>query len=88
MQSNPFEQMVKTDEELRSIFAEPGELVIRKVISGVHKHCREFISRSPFLVISTSDDSGFCTISPRGDSPGCVMVLDERLQDSYTNRLY
>jgi hypothetical protein len=33
---------------------------------------------SPLLFISTSDDQGLCDVSPRGDAPGSVLVLDEQ----------
>lgn len=40
-------------------------------------HCKEFISLSPMIFISTSDDNGQCDVSPRGDAPGFVHILDE-----------
>ncbi|MHA7966727.1 MSMEG_1061 family FMN-dependent PPOX-type flavoprotein [Paenibacillus sp. CAU 1782] len=30
------------------------------------------------LFLSTSDDKGFCDVSPRGDMPGSVTILDEK----------
>ncbi|WP_223588889.1 pyridoxamine 5'-phosphate oxidase family protein [Neobacillus bataviensis] len=69
---------IKTEDELRSLIGEPSELVRKKVISHLDDHCKDFISRSPFLVISTSDASGYCDVSPRGDMPGFVLVLDEK----------
>jgi len=73
-----FREIVKTEEELRSITGYPSELVKRKAISYIDHHCRDFISRSPFVIISTSDSSGSCDASPRGDMPGFVLVLDEK----------
>ena len=32
---------------------------------------------SPFLVIATADDHGNCEVSPRGDAPGFVRVVDD-----------
>ncbi|WP_232666277.1 pyridoxamine 5'-phosphate oxidase family protein [Pseudonocardia sp. TRM90224] len=37
-----------------------------------------WISRSPFLLMATSDAEGNCDVSPKGDPPGFVQVLDER----------
>lgn len=71
-------EKIETEDELRSIIGYPGELVKRKVISYLDEHCQDFLSRSPFLVISTSDESGFCDVSPRGDLPGFAFVLDEK----------
>jgi hypothetical protein len=41
-------------------------------------HCREFVARSPFLLLATSGATGQCDVSPKGDAPGFVLVLDER----------
>jgi hypothetical protein len=37
-----------------------------------------FIERSPFVCVATSDLSGQCDLSPRGDPAGFVRILDER----------
>lgn len=77
-QNQKFTNTVETEEELRSIIGFPSELVKRKVISNIDHHCYDFISKSPFLVISTCDNYGFCDVSPRGDMPGFVRVLDNK----------
>ncbi len=38
----------------------------------------EFIARSPFFLIATANADGSCDISPKGDPPGAVRVLDAR----------
>ena len=48
----------------------------RKVIHRLDAHCRRFIALSPFLVIGTTDGHGV-DVSPRGDPPGFVQVLDD-----------
>lgn len=68
---------IETEEELRALLGEPSELVKKKVISLLDHHCEEFISKSPFLVISTSNNNGECDVSPRGDHPGFVQVLED-----------
>lgn len=79
MEQNPkFNKTIANEEELRSIIGFPSELVKRKVITYLDSHCENFISKSPFLVISTSNDEGYCDFSPRGDAPGFVLVLDEK----------
>ncbi|MCM3238740.1 pyridoxamine 5'-phosphate oxidase family protein [Heyndrickxia oleronia] len=79
MEQNPkFNKTIENEEELRSIIGFPSELVKRKVITYLDSHCEDFISKSPFLVISTSNDGGYCDVSPRGDAPGVVLVLDEK----------
>ena len=73
-----FENAIKSEEELRSIMGYPGELVKKKVITHLDHHCIDFISKSPFLVLSTSDSFGYCDASPRGDQAGFVHVLNEK----------
>lgn len=69
---------IETEEELRSIIGFPSELVTKKVITYLDHNCADFISKSLFLIISTSDEFGFCDVSPRGDKTGFVQVLNEK----------
>ncbi|WP_332634941.1 MSMEG_1061 family FMN-dependent PPOX-type flavoprotein [Halalkalibacter flavus] len=78
MKENYFENTIDTEEQLRQIIGFPSELVNKKVISYLDQNCLEFISKSPFLVISTSDKLGFCDVSPRGDDEGFVQVINEK----------
>ena len=73
-----FKNTIETLEQLREINGYPSELVNKKVISYLDHNCLEFISKSPFLVISTSDKFGFCDVSPRGDMTGFVQILSEK----------
>ncbi len=75
-----FKGVIKTGEqfeELRSLCGTPSVRAANKVISQLDCHCREFISKSPFLTLATSDSEGKCDVSPRGDAPGFVTVLDD-----------
>jgi PPOX class probable FMN-dependent enzyme len=69
---------VTTLEELRGIIAEPDEDVKRIEIPALDEHCRAFIARSPFVFLATSNAAGDCDVSPKGDAPGFVHVLDDR----------
>ncbi|MDN3015245.1 pyridoxamine 5'-phosphate oxidase family protein [Paenibacillus sp. BSR1-1] len=73
-----FKDVISTFEELRSLIGTPSERAEKKVIHFIDKHCQNFISLSPFLVMSTADKKGNCDVSPRGDQPGFVMVLNEK----------
>ena len=75
---NDFENVVTTEEELRDIIGIPIPRVMQKDRPFVDAHCRAFIERSPFLVMATSGLNGRCDVSPKGDAPGFVRVLDER----------
>ncbi|HEX3524496.1 MAG TPA: pyridoxamine 5'-phosphate oxidase family protein, partial [Stellaceae bacterium] len=69
--------VVEDLEELRELYGPPGERSVKKQLSRFDKHCRAFIARSPFLVMASSDPSGRCDASPKGDAPGFVQVLDD-----------
>ena len=68
---------VTNETKLRTIYKEPHEIAVRKVLPELDKHSRHFIELSPFLVLSTVRADGYCDASPRGDAPGFVRILDD-----------
>src|ERR1700749_3265358 len=80
-----------TDEaQLREIIGEPTELVVTKIADRLNELTRQFIERSPFVCVGTAQPDGGLDVSPRGDPPGFVRILDERtllLPDRPGNRL-
>jgi uncharacterized protein len=64
-------------EQLRESYGAPSERALKKQLSRIDEHCRDFIARSPFLVIASADPSGRCDASPKGDAPGFVQVIDD-----------
>ena len=73
-----FEDTVTTLDELRAVIAPPSDLVTAKEVARFDDYCRDFIARSPFVLIASSDGEGSIDISPKGDPPGFVQVLDDR----------
>ena len=69
--------VIGSESELRSNFGEPMDIAVKKELGKLDKHCKDFISRSPFLCIGTSAADGKADVSPRGDPPGFVQVLDD-----------
>lgn len=69
--------MIGTEEELRAKFGEVSHLAAAKSRPALDKYSRQFISLAPFLVISTADTQGRADLSPRGDPPGFVAVIDD-----------
>ena len=102
------------------MLGEPAELVQKKIADRLNPLTRQFVERSPFVVVATGrpdvagsvdgeavdarpEDGrrrrpGGLDVSPRGDAPGFVRILDERtlllpdrpgnkLADSLTNLL-
>ena len=49
-----------------------------KEVAALDEYCRDFIGRSPFVLIASSDGQGSIDISPKGDPPGFVHVLDDQ----------
>jgi uncharacterized protein len=74
---NGFGDLVTKESELRALIGEPSELARRKELSGLDAHARAFITRSPFLLLATANTAGQCDVSPKGDAPGFVLVLDD-----------
>jgi len=68
---------IGTLEELRGCYPQPLERSLRKSLTTLDAHMRHFISLSPFLCLGTSSGGG-ADVTPRGDSPGFVQVLDDQ----------
>jgi len=73
-----FEDPITTVDGLRDVISPPGQPALRKEIDHIDEHCRDLIARSPFLLLGTSNARGQCDVSPKGDVPGFVKVLDDR----------
>jgi uncharacterized protein len=69
--------IVRDVQTLRQIYGEPHEASIAKQIDYLHPLYQEFIRAAPFVVIATAGTE-MLEVSPRGDSPGCVMIADDR----------
>ncbi len=68
---------IETLEELRALYDMPKGRPLTKQLDHLEKHCRQFISLSPFLILSTSNEEMMQDASPRGEDPGFVKVLDD-----------
>ncbi|NQX46073.1 pyridoxamine 5'-phosphate oxidase family protein [Paenibacillus tritici] len=75
--NTPFNELLTSEQELRELLGYPSEVVKRKSIRHLDQHCRDYIAMSPLLFLSTADEHGSCDVSPRGDAPGSVLVLDD-----------
>ena len=72
-----FNDTVTSREELRAIFGAPMERALLKERASLDVHCRAFIAKAPFVLLATSGAAGRCDVSPKGDAPGFVQVLDD-----------
>ena len=73
-----FDDVLTTEQDLRALIGTPSVRAVKKVQNSLDAHTRAFIAQSPFLLMATSDASGNCDVSPKGDAPGFVQVLDDR----------
>jgi uncharacterized protein len=73
-----FEEVITSRERLREVNRLPSHLVSHKEIDHLDDICRRFIAASPFVVISSRGADGRLDMSPKGDPPGFVAVLDEK----------
>jgi hypothetical protein len=88
-----------TEAEVRALIGgSPTETVKLKLADRLNELTRQFIERSPFVVIATSHPDGGLDVSPKGDPAGFVQILNEhtlllpdrpgnRIADSLTNLL-
>jgi uncharacterized protein len=78
MSQNPYEAVLADENAVREVIGQPLELAVKKALPKLDKYCREFIERSPFLTLGTANEKGKVDVSPRGDQPGFVLILDEQ----------
>lgn len=71
-------KFITSREELRSVYKPVSENAVRKELPALDQHAVSFIQRSPFVLIGTSDGKGHSDVTPKGDRPGFVAVLDNR----------
>lgn len=71
-------RIISDEVELRALIGHPTELIELKVSDRLNELTRQFIEGSPFVCVATSSTDGGLDVSPRGDPPGFVRILDER----------
>jgi len=93
-----FKDVITDAAQFRDLMGEPPPPCVAKTITRLDVHCRAFIAKSPFVLIASSNARGEMDISPKGDAPGFVQVLDDntlaiperlgnRRADTFTNVL-
>ncbi len=72
-------------------FGYPAERIKGKVRPVMAAWIQDFIRRSPFCVLATSNANGDCDASPKGGKPGFVKVLNDKqlfVPDVAGNKLF
>jgi uncharacterized protein len=72
-----FTDLVTTEEQLRTLYRQPSDLVVAKKFERLDAASASFVRRSPFALVATESDTGV-DVSPRGGRPGFVKLLDDR----------
>jgi PPOX class probable FMN-dependent enzyme len=68
---------VTSESELRELLGTPHPRAANKDRARLHDRDLEWLAASPFCLIATADADGNCDVSPKGDPPGFVHVLDD-----------
>ncbi len=66
------DHLLTTIEELTAHYPPVSKMASIKKLPALDQHCRDFIARSPLVMIGTIGD-----VSPKGDYPGFVQVIDD-----------
>ncbi len=69
---------IKTVEEYRELRGDSHQMIYDKSMTVIDEHIRDFLALSTFLTVASIDAAGRMDVSPKGDPPGFVKVVDER----------
>lgn len=68
---------ITTESELRDLLGVPMQRVLDKDSHAFRPEHRAWLAASPFCLVATSDASGACDVSPKGDPAGFGHVVDD-----------
>ena len=68
---------VNSVDKLRAIVGEPDRYVANKVKDRLSPVQRDWLAHSPLGFVATTDARGLVDVSPKGDPPGFVHVIDD-----------
>ncbi len=69
---------IRTIDEYRELRGDAHQVNYDKSMDTIDHHIRDFLSMSTFLTIASCDADGRMDVSPKGDPPGFVKVIDDR----------
>jgi len=72
-----FSEIITSEAQFRAVIGHPSHRVLRTHIAALDEHCRAFIASCPFVLVASTDAAGNMDVSPKGDPPGFVRVLDD-----------
>lgn len=69
--------LVTTEAELREILGSPAPAALAEERDHLVDLDRTWLAASPSCLVATAGADGRCDVSPKGDPPGFVMMLDD-----------
>jgi uncharacterized protein len=70
-------RQVTTVDDLRAIVGQPNHYVANKVGMRLSAAQQDWLAHSPLCFVATTDAQGRVDVSPKGDPPGFVRVIDD-----------
>lgn len=77
MQHDSDDHRIESEDQLTELMGKKHPLAVNKCRPCLDRYSREFIGRSPFVCVGTQSAEGRADVSPRGDPPGFVKVIDD-----------
>ncbi|TGB44777.1 pyridoxamine 5'-phosphate oxidase family protein [Mycolicibacterium peregrinum] len=68
---------VTSADELRAIVGQPTPAVAKKVTNRLSEAQQGWLKQSPLGFVATTDAHGRVDVSPKGDPPGFVQIIDD-----------
>ena len=68
---------ITTIEEYRELRGDAHQMNYDKSMDVLDDHIRNFLAMSTFLTVASIDADGRMDVSPKGDPPGFVRVIDD-----------
>ena len=68
---------ITTESALRDLLGSPMQRALDKERQAFTTEHRDWLAASPFCLVATSDATGRCDVSPKGDPAGFALVIDD-----------
>lgn len=73
-----FDEIITSEDRLREIIGPAMPAIDSKVLDYIHPLYAKFVAASPYLILGSFARSGGVSLSPKGDAPGFVRILDDK----------
>lgn len=68
---------ISSESSLRELLGMPTQRALDKERQTFSAEHREWLAASPFCLVATSDATGRCDVSPKGDPAGFAVIVDD-----------